>query len=71
MSCSDEKKLVRLSAYAEHYGCSQQGIKRRCQNGEMKTATKIGKIWMVDINEEPPADRRLINGFFVDWRKNN
>ena len=69
MSCSDEKKLVRLSAYAEHYGCSQQGIKRRWQNGEMKTARKIGKIWMIDINEEPPADRRLINGFFVDWRK--
>lgn len=71
MSCSDEKKLVRLSAYAEHHGCSQQGIKKRCQNGEMKTARKIGKIWMIDINEELPADRRLINGFFVDWRKNN
>ena len=71
MSCSDEKKLVRLSAYAEHYGCSQQGIKRRCQNGEMKTARKIGKIWMIDINEEPPADRRLINGFLLIGEKNN
>ena len=69
MSCSDEKKLVRLLAYAEYYGYSLPGIKRRCQNGEMKTATKTGKIWMIDINEEPPADRRLINGFFVDWRK--
>lgn len=43
MSCSDEKKLVRLSAYAEHYGCSLQGIKRRCQNGEMKTGNKNWK----------------------------
>lgn len=69
MNCSDKRELVKLSEYVNHYGCSLQGIKRRCQNGEMQTAVKCGKTWMVDINEEPPADKRLVHGHFVNWRK--
>ena len=61
--------LITLSEYAKKVGKNQGNISRKFRNGDFKTAFKVGKIVWID-EDEPLSDRRLINGRYVDYRKN-
>lgn len=50
-------KLVTLKEYAELHGKSARTIRQRALSGRLKTARKIGSIWIVDQNE-PYIDYR-------------
>ena len=62
--------LASLTEYAKKHGKAASGVRRLAKEGRFKTAVKIGKTWIVDIDEPFPEDKRLKSGKYVDFRKN-
>ena len=50
--------LVALSEYAEMHNKSSDTIRRLAENGQLHTAQKIGRNWVVDSEEEYPVKKR-------------
>ena len=50
--------LVSLAEYARKYGRSGDTIRRYAENGKMSSACKIGRNWVVDMDEEYPGSRQ-------------
>ena len=49
---------ITVNDYAALHGVSRETIKKKCQNGCLKTAKKVGRDWLIDKSEPYPADRR-------------
>jgi hypothetical protein len=47
--------LISLSEYAKIHEKSGDTIRRFAERGALKTATKIGRNWVVDSDEEYPV----------------
>jgi len=50
--------LVSLKEYASSHRKSGDTLRRLAENGALKTARKIGRNWVVDINEPYPVTKR-------------
>ncbi|MCL2277190.1 MAG: DNA cytosine methyltransferase [Treponema sp.] len=50
--------LVSLSEYAEIHGRSSDTLRRLAENGNLKTARKIGRNWVVNNKEVYPVKKR-------------
>ena len=50
--------LIALSEYAEIHKKSGDTIRRLAENGQLHTAQKIGRNWVVDSDEEYPVKKR-------------
>ena len=61
--------FITLTEYAKRNGKDQGNVSRKFKNGDFKSAFRHGKIVLID-EDEPWSDRRLINGRYVDFRKN-
>ena len=61
--------FITLTEYAKRNGKDQGNVSRKFKNGDFKTAFRHGKIVLID-EDEPWSDRRLVNGRYVDFRKN-
>lgn len=60
--------LISLAEYAQQHGKDAANLRRKCINGEFKTARKIGRNWVID-SEEEYVDRRVTSGKYKKWRK--
>lgn len=61
--------MITLSEYARRNEKDYRSVHRKYKNGDFKTAEKLGNVVMIDENE-PYCDKRLINGRYIDYRKN-
>lgn len=62
------ENLVSLSEYASIYGLPTDTVKSARRQGRFKSAIKIGRNWCVDKNEVL-TDKRIRNGNYINWRK--
>ena len=53
--------LVSLSEYAKRHNRSCDTLRRLAENGNFKTAQKIGRNWVVDCDEEYPVKKRNVS----------
>ena len=60
--------LITLNEYAERNGKDARTLRKKAQDGNFRTAYKIGKFWVIDENE-PCRDCRYRTGKYVNWRK--
>lgn len=67
---SDISNYISVAEYAKLHNKSPESVKKKCQNGTLKTAMKIGRNWIIDKNE-PYSDKRIKSGKYVGWRKKN
>lgn len=61
--------LISLIEYAERHGKEASGARRLAIAGELKTARKIGRNWVIDSDEPWPEDRRVKSGKYINSRK--
>ena len=59
--------MISLSEYAKAHGKSGSAARRMALRGGFKTATKIGRDWLIDPDELWP-DRRVKSGRYVGAR---
>ena len=50
--------LIALSEYARMHDRSSDTLRRLAENGQLKTAQKIGRNWVVDSEEDYPVKKR-------------
>ncbi|MBR3356970.1 MAG: hypothetical protein IKG46_03995 [Solobacterium sp.] len=50
--------FVALAEYAKMHGKSSDTIRRLAESGNLLTAQKIGRNWVVDSDEEYPVKKR-------------
>ncbi len=60
--------LISLAEYAKIHGKDTANLRRKCINGEFKTARKIGRNWVID-SEEEYVDRRVTSGKYKKKNK--
>ena len=63
--------LISLIEYAEQHGKEPSGARRLAIAGELKTARKIGRNWVVEHDEPWPGDRRVKSGNYIGQRRKN
>lgn len=59
--------MISLLEYAKAHGKSGSAARRMALRGGFKTATKIGRDWLIDPSE-PWPDRRVKSGRYVGAR---
>ena len=60
--------LISLTEYAKKHGKGCSTVREHIQRGNIKTARKIGKSYVIDSDEPWPKDRRLTTGKYKNWR---
>lgn len=53
-------RMISLTEYAERNGRSPVTVRQKAQRRMLKTAVKVGKMWMID-EDEPLIDNRCRN----------
>lgn len=53
--------LIALNEYAKKHSRSGDALRRLAKNGELKTAQKIGRNWVIDSEEDVPIKKPIIN----------
>lgn len=59
---------ITAKEYAGIHNVSPDTVRKWCNRGKMKTATRPGRDWLIDADEVPPTDRRVKSGKYI---KNN
>lgn len=60
---------VTAKELAEKWGLTTRTIQVMCSDGRIKGAVKFGRDWAIPYDAEKPADGRIVNGKYLDWRK--
>jgi len=50
-------KIMGVNEAAEKWGFSPDHVKRLCRDGDV-SAVKIGKVWVIEKNQEKPKRKR-------------
>ena len=61
-------EYLSVTQYAEKHGLDVGRVRLLISQGRIQ-AVKIGKQWAIPANEPKPADKRVKNGEYKDWRK--
>lgn len=61
--------LIRSKEYARKYGKNYSTIKRYLREGKLKTAKKVGALWLIDSDEPCPTEPKVKSGEYVGWRE--
>ena len=62
--------LISLNEYAKRHGREASTVRQKALRGGFKTATKIGRDWLIDENE-PYVDGRIKNKQYIGARSKN
>ena len=60
--------LISLTEYAKRNGRAARSARQMAASGGFKTATKIGRNWVIE-DYEPYPDARVKSGEYKDFRK--
>jgi predicted site-specific integrase-resolvase len=60
--------IISLKEYAERIGLDPSTLRHKAAAGNLRTAVKIGRDWMID-EDEPYTDLRVRTGKYKDFRK--
>ena len=60
--------LISLAEYAKLHGRCPDTVRQLALRGNLKTAHKIGRNWVID-SEEPYPDNRVKSGKYVKQKK--
>ena len=63
-----EVELLSVTEWSKLHGKDPGNVRRLIQQGRIP-AQKVGKQWVIPADTEPPADKRIKSGQYVDWRK--
>jgi hypothetical protein len=55
-----ESELVKLAVYAKIYGVTSSTIRYHIAKNNLKTALKVGRRWVINVNEPYPDNRAKI-----------
>lgn len=50
------------------WGISPRRITALCEQGRISGAVKTAGVWILPKNAKKPADARIKNGRYIDWR---
>lgn len=62
--------LISVSEYSIKYNKDPGNIRRMLACGRLK-GFKIGNQWVIDSETAYPKDNRIVNGDYINWRKNS
>lgn len=60
--------MITLKEYAIRHNYNPVVLRQKALRGGFKTATKMGRDWIID-EDEPLIDNRVKSGKFRNWRK--
>lgn len=61
-------EYLSVSEFAKLHGKDPGNIRRLILAGRLP-AIKIGSQWAIPADTQPPADKRVKSGKYVNWRK--
>lgn len=61
--------LISLTEWCAMHGKDKAVALRLIRDGRLPEARKIGSQWAIPADVPPPADNRVKNGKYKDWRK--
>lgn len=56
--------LISLTDWAKKHNISNSAARRKATDGILKSAVKIGRIWLID-SDEPNIDNRIKSGKYI------
>ena len=59
--------MITLKEYAIRHKRDLVVLRHKAIRGGFKTATKLGRDWIID-EDEPLVDNRIKSGKFINWR---
>lgn len=60
--------MITLKEYALRHGRNPTVLRQKAIRNGFKTATKMGRDWIID-EEEPLIDNRVRSGKYTGWRE--
>lgn len=60
--------LITVKEYSERLGIDSSAVRHKIARGNVKTAVKMGRDWVID-EDEPYVDHRITHGKTVGYRK--
>lgn len=65
------EKYMTVKETSMKWGVSERQVQGLCRNGKIAGIAKLGRNWLIPLNAEKPADKRIISGRYRNWRKRN
>ncbi|MCR4991721.1 MAG: DNA-binding protein [Lachnospiraceae bacterium] len=65
------KGYIMLTEAAAKFNCTPRLLRLYCCQGRIEGARRAGKLWLLPENAEMPADKRIVSGKYIGWRKKN
>ncbi len=62
-------EYISVKQAAEKWNMSERFVQRRCTEGRVEGATKLGNAWMIPVNAKKPEDRRKLSEALVHEHK--
>jgi len=62
-------EYISFTEYAKLHGVSASAVRRKALRGNLKTAQKIGRNWVIH-RDEPYTDHRIVSGNYIGARRN-
>ena len=63
-----ENEYISVTQYGEKHSLDVGTVRKLISTGRI-TAIKIGNQWAIKSDEPRPADMRVKNGKYINWRK--
>lgn len=60
---------ITVKELAEKWGVTTRTIQVMCADGRIENAVKFGRDWAIPKDVIKPADGRIVNGKYLNWRK--
>ena len=59
------KKMMSVKEASKLWNLTERRVAGLCKDGEIKGAIKEGKVWLIPLDAEKPADKRIKSGAYV------
>lgn len=60
--------FITITQFCEKYGKDKGNVNRLIHQGRIP-AQKLGNQWVIPADAQPPADKRVKSGKYVNWRR--
>lgn len=65
------KEFMTVKEASMKWGVSERQVQGLCHRGKIAGVAKLGRNWLIPVEMEKLADKRVTSGKYRNWRKKN